>query len=178
MENKSSSRIKKEATVESLVEKFNQAKTIVLTDQSGLSVSLASDLKKKLKGVEAESLVAKNTLLKIASEKAGLEVPTEALEGPTAVLFAYGDEIAPIKELTTFAKANEKPTLKAGFLNKALLSVERLNQLAKLPSKEVLRAQVVGGLYSPLYGMVGVLNANLRNLVYTISAIKDQKSNS
>lgn len=174
---KAKSRIKNEETVSSLKEKLQEAKAVVLTDQSGLSVSLASELKKKLKIVNAESVVAKNTLIKIASKELGIEFPEEALNGPTAALFAYSDEVAPLKELTAFAKTNEKPVIKAGLLGSTILSVEKVTQLAKLPTKEVLRGKVVGGLYSPLYGMVGVLNANIRNLVYTISAIKDQKSN-
>lgn len=176
MEKKAKSRIKNEEAVAALVEKLNKAKTIVLTDQSGLSVAISSELKKKLRNVDAESLVTKNTLLKIASKQTGHIIPDEALEGPTAVLFAYGDEISPLKELTAFAKTNEKPFIKIGFLGKDLLTSERISQLAKLPSKETLRGQVVGGLYSPLYGIVAVLNANIRNLVYTIAAIKDQKS--
>lgn len=175
-EKKAKSRIKNEEAVAALVEKLNKARTIVLTDQSGLSVALSSVLKKKLRSVEAESLVTKNTLLKIASKQTGHNIPDEFLEGPTAALFAYGDEISPIKELAAFAKTHEKPKIKLGFLGTDLLSSERITQLARLPSKETLRGQVVGGLYSPLYGIVGVLNANIRNLVYTISAIKDKKS--
>ncbi len=176
MENKAPSRIKNEETVDALVDKLNKANTVVLTDQSGLSVALSSELKKKLKAVDAESVVAKNTLLKLAGQKTGHEFPNEALEGPTAALFAYGEPISPLKELTTFAKTNEKPKIKIGFLGKDLLSAEKIAQLAKLPSKEVLRGQVVGGLYSPLYGIVGVLNANLRNLVYTLNAIKESQA--
>lgn len=176
MENKPASRIKKEETVESLVEKFNRAKSVLVTNHSGLTVAESSDLKKKLKAVDAEYLVAKNTLIKLAAKKTGHEIPDEVLEGPTSVLFSYGDEVSPIKELTTFAKTSEKPVVKSGLLGTAFLSADRISQLAKLPSKETLQAKVVGGLYSPLYGMVGVLNANLRNLVYTINAIKDQKS--
>jgi large subunit ribosomal protein L10 len=174
-QNKPASRIKNEETVEALVEKLNKATSVVLTDQSGLPVSLSSELKKKLKAVEAESLVTKNTLLKLASKRTGHAIPDEALEGSTAALFAYGDEISPIKELTTFAKTNERPKIKIGFLGKDLLTAEKIAQLAKLPSKETLRGQLVGGLYSPLYGMVGVLNANLRNLVYTLNAIKESQ---
>lgn len=176
MENKPQSRIKNEETIESLVEKLNKATSVVLTDQSGLPVSLSSELKKKLRSVDAESLVTKNTLLKLASQKTGYSIPDEALEGPTAALFAYGEPISPIKELTAFAKTNEKPKIKLGFLGKDLLTAEKIGQLAKLPSKEILRGKVVGGLYSPLYGIVGVLNANLRNLVYTLNAIKDSQA--
>ncbi len=173
---KAASRIKNEDTVGTLVEKFTKASSVVLTDQSGLTVALSSELKKKLKAVDAESIVAKNTLLKIAAQKSGYEIPTEALEGPTAALFGYGDEISPLKELTTFAKANEKPVIKVGFLDKDLLTAEKITALAKLPSKEVLRGKVVGGLYSPLYGLVGVLNANLRNLVYVLNSIQESKA--
>ena len=176
-DNKPKSRVKKEQTVTELKNKLEKAKSVVLTDNSGLSVTQTSELKNKLRGVDAEMIAAKNTLLKIAAKETGHDVPEEVLEGPTAALFAYSDEVSPIKELTTFAKANEKPVVKAGFLGTTLLSVERVTALAKLPSKETLRGQVVGGLYSPLYGIVGVLNANIRNLVYTINAIKDQKSN-
>ncbi len=176
-QNKPQSRIKNEESVASLKEKLNRAKAVVLTDQSGLSVSLAGELKKKLKSVDAESVVAKNTLIKIASKELGIEFPEESLNGPTAALFAYSDEVAPLRELATFAKTNEKPTVKAGLLGTTILSVERVAQLAKLPTKDVLHAKVVGSLASPLYGIVGVLNGNIRNLVYTINAIKDQKSN-
>lgn len=173
---KPQSRLKNEKTIEALVEKLEKATSVVLTDQSGLSVALSSELKKKLRAVEAETLVAKNTLLKLASKKTGHEIPTEALEGPTAALFAYGEPLSPIKELTTFAKTNEKPTIKIGFLGTDLLTAEKIAQLAKLPSKEVLRGKVVGSLYSPLYGMVGVLSANLRSLVYVLNGIQESKS--
>jgi len=176
MENKAKSRIKNEEQVAILVEKLNKAKSVVLTDQSGLTVALASELKRKLRSVEAESLVTKNTLLKIASKQTGHEIPEETLKGPTATLFAYGDEISPIKELINFAKANEKPAIKIGFLGTILLTPEKLSQLAKLPNKEALRGQVVGGLYSPLYGIVGVLNANIRSLVYVLNSVKESKA--
>ncbi|HEY4694984.1 MAG TPA: 50S ribosomal protein L10 [Candidatus Nanoarchaeia archaeon] len=174
-EKKPASRIKKEQTVAQLREKLSRAKTVVLADQSGLSVSKIGELKKKLKGVDAEILVAKNTLLKIAAREAGYEVPDETLVGPTAALFAYDDEVAPLRELSTFAKENEKPSVKVGFLGKTLLSVERIAQLGRLPSKEVLHRRVVGSLYSPLYGVVSVLNANLKNLVYALDQIKASK---
>lgn len=175
-ETKAKSRIKNEETVALLKEKLSKAKTVVFTDQSGLSVSQSGQLKDKLRAADAEMLVAKNTLIKIATKETGHEVPEEILNGPTSAIFAYGDEIAPIKELAAFAKTNEKPVVKAGFLGKDFLSADRISQLSKLPSKLTLRGQVVGGLYSPLYGIVGVLNANIRNLVYALNAIKESKA--
>jgi large subunit ribosomal protein L10 len=175
-EKKTPSRVKKEQTVADLKERLEKAKTLVLADQSGLSVAKSGELKKKLKAVDAEILVAKNTLLKIATKETGFDLPDEVLEGPTAALFAYGDSVSPLKELTAFAKENEKPVIKAGFLGKTFLTVARISDLAKLPSKETLRGKVVGGLYSPLYGLANVLNGNIRNLVYTLNAIRESKS--
>lgn len=169
---KSASRVQKEETVESLSEKLEKAQAMLLADYRGLSVLASTDLKKKLKDNKAEMLVAKNTLLSIAAKKAGYDVPAETLTGPTAVIFAYEDQVTPIKELATFIKSNELPKVKVGFLNKATYSAEKVMELAKLPSKEVLYGKVVGGVSSPLYGIVGVLNANLRNLVYTIDQIR------
>lgn len=177
MEQKPASRIKNEETVELLKEKLNSAKSIVITNHSGLTVAESSQLKNKLRAVDSEFLIAKNTLIKLAAKETGHEIPDEVLEGPTSILFAYSDEVSPIKELTAFAKTSEKPVIKAGLLGTNFLSTDRISQLAKLPSKETLQGKVVGGLYSPLYGIVGVMSANLRNLVYAINAIKDQKSN-
>lgn len=175
---KPQSRVKKEQTVEVLKNKLAKAKSVVLTDNSGLTVTQVDELKKKLRAVDAEMIVAKNTLLKIAAKSIGHEVPEEVLEGPTAALFAYSDEFSPLKELEAFTKTNEKPVVKAGFLGSTFISAERVISLAKLPSKEVLRGQVVGSLYSPLYGIVGVLNANLRNLVFALDqVIKGKKAN-
>ncbi|MEX0617008.1 MAG: 50S ribosomal protein L10 [Candidatus Woykebacteria bacterium] len=172
---KSSARTKKELTIESLAEKFTSAKSIVLADYQGLNVSAFTEVKNKLEEDKAEFTVAKNTLLKLAAKKAGLEIPAEALEGPTAALFAYGDEITPIKDLAKLAKQYEKPTPKAGFLGTQFLSADRIKQLALLPSKLELQAKVVGSLNSPIYGIVSVLHANIRNLVYVLSQVNQSK---
>lgn len=176
MAKKSESRIKKEETVKKLEEKMASSKSIILADYQGLNVTAFQDVKNQLEKDEAELTVAKNTLLSIAAKKAGFDIPSEALKGSTAILFAYGDGITPIKDMGRLEKQYEKPTPKVGFLGKELLSVEKIRQLAALPSKEELQAQVVGYLNSPIYGLVGVLNANLRNLVFAIEQIRMQKS--
>lgn len=175
MEKKSESRIKKEETVKKLVEKMQSAKSIVLADYSGLDVAAFSDVKNQLEKDEAEFTVAKNTLLNLAAKKAGIDIPSEALKGSTAIVLSYGDEIAPIKDMAKLEKQYEKPTPKVGFLGKELMSVERIKQISLIPSKEELKAKVVGTLGSPIYGIVGVLNANLRNLVYVLSQIQKSK---
>ena len=172
---KSQAREKKEETVKKLAEKMLSSKSMVLADYQGLNVSTFQQVKSKLEEDEAEFTVAKNTLIDLAAKKAGISIPSEALTGPTAVLFSFGDEITPLKDLAKFQKEYEKPSPKAGFLGKELLSIERIKQLALLPSKLELQAKVVGTLASPIYGIVGVLNGNLRNLVYALSEIQKSK---
>ena len=175
MKTKSQARIKKEETVKKLVEKLKSAKSIVLADYHGLNVTSLSVVKKELEKDEAEFAVAKNKLLSIAARKAGFQIPEEALSGPTAVVFSQGDPITPIKDLAKLEKQFEKPTPKIGFLGSELLSIEKIKQLSLLPSKLELQAKVVGTLNSPIYGIVSVLNANLRNLVYVLSQIQQSK---
>ena len=98
------------------------------------------------------------------------------LQGPSLLLLAYEDEIAPIKALAEFAKVNELPKIKLGFMAKDPLTADQVNQLANLPTKVELLAKTVWSLKSPLNGIVNVLIGNLRNLVYVIKAINNQKT--
>jgi len=166
--------------LKTIQEKISQAKSIVLADYKGLSVAQQDELRKKVKQVNAELMVAKNTLIKLALKQEKISLPKNletALQGPTITLFAYEDEIAPIKALAEFAKDNKLPEIKAGFLNKNPLSAEQVNQLAKLPTKVELLAKTVATIKTPLSGIVNVLSANLKNLVYALEAIQNQKSN-
>lgn len=172
---KSSAREQKEETVAKLAEKMQTSKSMILADYSGLNVASFQEVKNQLENDEAEFTVAKNTLLSLAAKKAGYDIPSEALKGSTAILFAYGDEILPIKDLKKFERKFDKPTPKIGFLGTELLSAEKITQLGLLPSKEELQAKVVGSIASPIFGIVGVLNGNLRNLVYAVDQIRIKK---
>lgn len=160
--------------LQELKDKAGKAKAIALTDYLGLSVAQMTELRDKVREAGGELKVTKNTLLKRALENDELN-QTDALEGPTLTLFAYEDEVAPLKAVVEFAKEHEIPTLKAGFLGKEFLNLERLQGLAQLPSREELQAKVVGQISAPIYGFVNVLSGNLRNLVYVLQSIKDQK---
>jgi large subunit ribosomal protein L10 len=163
--------------LQELKDKAAKAKAIALTDYLGLSVAQLSQLRDKVRQVGGELRVTKNTLLKLAFADAGFPKEIEtALEGPTLTLFAYEDEVAPLKAIVEFARENEIPTLKAGFLGKEFLRLERLQALAALPSREQLHAQVVGQLSAPIYGFVNVLFANLRSLVYVLQSIGEKKN--
>jgi len=165
----------KEEKVNKLAQGLKEATSIVLTDYKGLSVSKANELKKKLKELTADFTVVKNSLLSLAGKQSGFEIPEEQLKGPTAVLISRGDQIQPIKDLSTFIKDHGVPKIKFGFFDKEPLSSERLAEIAKIPGKEELLARVVGLINSPRATLVNVLSGNLRNFVYLLSEIQKSK---
>lgn len=166
----------KQIILTELTEKVGKAKSMVFADYQGMTMSQLSALRNDLAELSAEFTVTKNNLVKIALKENSLNLTDDAvLEGPVATLFAYGDEIAPIKVLTKAIKDNNIGKTKAGFLSGEFLTDAKVKQLAQLPSKDELRAKVVGALGSPLYEIVGVLQANLRNLVYALDQIRKQK---
>lgn len=158
-----------------LKEKLSKAKSLVLADYCGLTVNQINTLRNKIREVGGELKITKNTLLRIALKQSNLQLTTNnsQLTGPTAVVFAYDDEIAPLKAIADFAKEQELPKFKAGFLDDRLLTIEELEQLANLPTKDQLQAKLVGCLNSPISGFVYTLKANLNKLVMVLKQIKN-----
>lgn len=169
------SREEKEKIVENLKEKISASEAFVVTDYHGLSVPQMQELKKSLKETSAEFNVAKNTLIKLGAKQAKQEVDTESLAGPTAILFAKKDPIEAIKKLAEFIKQNKLPNVKSGVLDGEVLTKDNILALSRIPGRGELYAKVVGSLNSPIAGIVGVLNANLRNLVLVLSEIQKAK---
>lgn len=164
--------IKKEK-VESLKEKVLKAKTLAFVNYHGLSANDINTLRRKIKNAGGQFLVEKNTLVKRALDSANYELSTEnQLTGPTAAIFAYEDEISPIREVANVAKATGFLKFKFGFFAQSPVDANALENLAKIPDKSVLHANLVGSLASPIYGFVNVLGANIRNLV----SVLDQAS--
>ena len=151
--------------VEALREKASRAKSITFVNYHGLGANQVAVLRAKIKVAGGEFLVEKNTLVKKALQANQLTLESEMLTGPTATIFSYEDDIAPIKEIATVNKELGFPTFKFGYLGHDLLDASSLQNLASLPSKDQLRAKVVGSLASPIYGFVNVLSANIRNLI-------------
>ena len=173
--NINSNRQKKIETVGQFEEKIKRAKALVLADYRGLTHKQLETLKKALKQAEAELVVTKNTLLKLALASNDQGLTTKDLTGPTATLFAYGDVIAPLRELARTIKTLKIPTIKFAILDKDILDAEAVLRLATLPSREVLLAQLVGGLKSPIFGLHRALNWNIQKLVMTLKAVEEKK---
>lgn len=149
-----------------LQDRFARAKSVFFADYSGLSMADQTKLRADVLAAGGEFGVYKNTLIKIAMN--------ETLEGPTAVLFAYQDEIQPLKIMVKFAADHELPKIKNGLLGKQTLTMDQVLTLAKLPSKEELIVKLMNQMQGPMYGMVRTLNGNINKLVYALSAIKNK----
>ena len=109
-------RPEKVAVVNEVYEKLTKAQSVVLVDFRGLTVQEATELRKKLREAGVELKVTKNTLTRLAAEKADLKDLHAYLEGPTALAFGYEDPVSPAKILSDFAKDHKKLELKGGVL--------------------------------------------------------------
>ncbi len=167
---------KKQQDLVILSDKLSKAKSVVFANYQGLTMGQLSDLRNQIRPQGGEFTIAKNNLLEIAFKNSNTEIsePT-ALKGPTAILISYEDEVLPLKTLTKVFNDTQVGTVKGGLLSGLFIPAAKVNQLATLPSQQQLRGQVVGTLGAPLYGIVGVLQANLRNLVYALDQIRKQK---
>ena len=169
-------RAQKEESVKNLTEKFRSAKSVVFTDYRGMTMSQLSNLRNKLTEADAQFIITKNSLVDISLKAAGLFGKSNNIaKGPTATLFSFNDEILPIKTLAKALQDNQVGKFKGGFLNGEFMEALSITRLAELPSKLELQAKIVGSLSSPLYGMVNVLQGNLRNLVYALDQIRISK---
>src|SRR3989344_8556990 len=141
-------------SVNALDEKVKRAKTIAFVDYHGLTVSQVSNLRDKIREAGGEMTVAKNTLVKRALLINQLPDTSSELAGPTATVFSYEDEIAPIKAIADSIKSTGLPKFKFGFFGHQILDTAGLENLAKIPGREILQDQVVGMLAAPIRGIV------------------------
>lgn len=169
-------REQKEAEVREVVEGLGEAKSVVLADLSPLKVSESTELRQKAKEQGVTVRAVKKTLFRMACKEGKIECDDASLGGSIMLLMGGGDEIAPAKLVADLRKTHKELGIQGGLLESKWMSSEEVMALAKLPSKEQLIAQVVGTVRAPLSGLVGVLQGNLRGLVYALNAIKDSKS--
>ncbi len=146
----------------------------VLADYRGLSVAQMQDLRAQLREHQAEMRVAKNTLTKLAADAQDIEGLDGALEGPTALVFAWEDPAQPAKVLRDFARSSRILQIKAAVLEGQVVAATRVDDIADLPSRDELIAKVVGGVSAPLYGLVNVLSGPTRSLAYVLQARVNQ----
>ena len=154
--------------VEELKSRLNGVKAVVLTEYRGLTVQQLSDLRKQLRAVSAEYKIVKNRLARLAIASSELQGLGTHLKGPTGVIFSKEDPVAVAKAVHAFARTNQALAVKAGYVEGQMLAPAGLKALADLPSREAIRAQLVGSIQGVLAGLVGVLAAPQRELVYVL----------
>ena len=166
-------RTEKEQLVTELREKLDGAKALYYTDFTGLNVKAMTDLRRKLRKAGVEYVVIKNTLALRAVNESGLV--GQKLKGPTGLVVGK-DPVAAAKVLTEFAKGNEqRPGIKGGLLDGRAIEPAQFKQLASLPSREQMLADLGAGLQSPLAAFAGALSGLMYMFVGALDALKTQR---
>lgn len=161
--------------VELLTEKLSKAKVAVLTDYRGLTVSQIQDLRGRLRGSHVEYRVIKNTLARRAAEAAGHPALESRLKGPIAIAFGYDDLGTPARLINEFVRTTRvKLEVVGGLVEGRVFDRDQIKQLADLPSREVLLAQLLGTLQSPVAQLVGIMQTPVQQLIGVLNAYKEK----
>ena len=167
--------LKNQEDVKNLAGKFKAMKGMILTEYHGLTVEEISELRSKLRPLNSEYTVVKNTLSEIALKEAGIDAG-DNFTGPTALVIQNGDLVSPAKVIMEFAKTHDKLKVKVGFMEGKFINAAMIEQLSSLPSKEVLIAKMLGSMNAPITNFVNVLAANIRGLVTVLDAISKKQT--
>lgn len=150
----------KKAKVEQLTEMLKSAVSCVIVDYKGITVEEDTKLRRELREANVHYSVEKNTMLRFALKNAGIEGLDDVLEGTTAIAVSNDDQTAPARILGKFASDTEgKFNLKAGMVEGQVYDEKGVIALSKIPSKDVLLAQLVGSLQGPIQGLAAILKA-------------------
>jgi large subunit ribosomal protein L10 len=167
-------REQKTAVVEEIAEQIQSAQAIFAVDYRGISVAQAAELRARLREADARFKVVKNSLSERAADKAGADGLKALLVGPTALAFVQGDAALAAKALNDAARQLNLLDFKGGMMNGAALTADDVRSIARLPSREVLNAQLVGTIAAPISGLVRTLNALIAGVAIQLQAIADQ----
>lgn len=161
----------KHQLVAELRERLERASVTLLAVPSGMTVAQATKLRRRMREISGEYKIAKNSLAIRAVEDTGFASLKEMLKGPTALVFGYGDPVAVVKELVTYADGNSQfLEIKGAVLDGQLYGKQQVGELAKLGTKDQLRAQLLGLLTTPASRLVRLLNEPASGLARAISA--------
>ncbi len=155
---------KKQEEVQKYKEKFEKSKLVILADYRGINVSDDTKMRAGLRKSNTEYKITKNSILRHAVKEAKLDELEPLLEGPTAIAFSYEDYVDPAKVIYEYAKSSEFYKIKGGVMDGKVITVEEIERLAKLPSREMLLTQ-----------LATVLLANIRNFAVVLDQVRQKK---
>ena len=167
-------REEKAAVIDQVATQIKESQAIYAVDYRGISVTQVAELRERLVEAGASLRVVKNSLTERAADQAGAESLKELLEGPTAFTFVSGDAALAAKAIARFRREHQVPQFKGGTLDGDVLSIEQIEDIAKLPARNVLDGQLVGVLASPITGLVRGLNGLIGGLAIQLGAIAEQ----
>jgi large subunit ribosomal protein L10 len=166
-------RDQKAAVVEEIAGQIEAAEAIFAVDYRGISVAQVADLRARLRESDTKFRIVKNSLSERAADQAGAESLKPLLEGPTALALVAGDAALAAKALNDTARALNILEFKGGLMDGAALTADDVRAIARLPARDVLNAQLVGTIASPISGLVRTLNALIAGVAIQLQAIVD-----
>jgi large subunit ribosomal protein L10 len=169
-------RDQKAAVIDDVAAQISGSEAVFAVDYRGISVPQAADLRTRLRDADATFRIVKNTLTERAADKAGAEALKELLDGPTAMTFVRGDAAQAAKALADFRRTSGLLAFKGGWMNGAPLDSAQIDAIARLPSRDVLNARLVGMVASPLTGLVTSLGGLIGGLARQLQQIADQRT--
>ena len=164
----------KVAAVAEIADEFRGASASVVTEYRGLTVTQLTNLRRAL-GPDVTYRIAKNTLVKRAAEDAGVDGLEALLIGPTAIAFVTGEPVDAARALRDFSRTNQGLVIKGGFMDGNALSVDEVNRIADLESREVLLAKLAGAMKANLSKAAALFQAPLSQAVRTVDALRAQR---
>ena len=166
------------AAVEDLKEKLGRSQLLLIGEYRGLTVAEMAELRNAIRKTDAEVLVTKNTLTKIAANEIGITGLDEFLGGPVALTLGYGDPVATAKALNNYLKGAKKTmTVRGGLLGTTRLGSDDLERVASTPSREQSIARIMGGVNAPASRIVGALTGVMRNIASILAQVGEGKAN-
>ena len=166
----------KETSGSRIKDSFKLSQGLIIVKYSGVSSPDMSSLRKTLRGAGANLFVVKNSVARRAMKELGLDDLIKVVQSPCGMIFFKDEPVDTSRVLCSFRKDHDKLILEGGFLIDRLLTQKDIEAMSKLPSKDALRAQIVGTLNAPIMKLVIVLNQTLKKFVYCLDQIKKTKS--
>lgn len=168
-------RDEKAAVIDDVAARIQESEAVFAVDYRGMSVAQAAELRTRLRDADARFAVVKNTLTERAADQVGAEGLKPMLQGPTAMTFVKGDAALAAKTLSDFRRSTGGLVVfKGGWMNGAVLTPDQVDEIAKLPSRDVLYGRLVGMVAAPLTGLAGALGGLIGGLARQLQAIADQ----
>ena len=168
-------REQKAAVIEEIAVQIQESQAVFAVDYRGITVTQAAELRGKLREADASLRIVKNTLTERAADQAGAEALKALLEGPTALTFVRGDAATAAKAMADYARVTSLLPFKGGIMDGQPLASEQISAIAKLPSRDVLNAQFVNIVASPLTGLVTSLSNLISGLARQLSQVAEKK---